>query len=48
MLGYWIFSGIVKDAGCSITLVHWELQRQKLVYHIGWVGSWKTQVGVSY
>jgi len=25
MLEYWIFSGIVNDAGSSMTLVKWEL-----------------------
>jgi hypothetical protein len=47
MLEYWIFSGIVKDAGCSVTLVQWELQRHELLYHINPVGPWKTQVTLS-
>jgi len=28
------FSGIVKGAGCSMTLVQWDLERYKLLYDI--------------
>jgi hypothetical protein len=46
--GIGLFSGIVKDASCSITLVQWVHGKHKVLYHISPVGPWKTQGAVSH